>query len=172
MKTPKPVFFLFFAVSVGLAVILGASATKASPKPSGEAIDPALHMPPAVSAFVVKSCADCHTTHTDWPWYAKLPPASWLLQRDISRAQGSMNLTDWSRTSGKTKGAAIGTLFAACSGVQSGRMPLKDYLWMHPSSRPSKAEIDSFCGWTKQEIKNIKARANTAALTPGQAANQ
>src|SRR5258708_17427690 len=34
-----------------------------------------------------KSCANCHSEQTDWPWYSYVPPASWMVDmyvREVS----------------------------------------------------------------------------------------
>jgi hypothetical protein len=36
------------------------------------------------------ACYDCHSNQVDFPWYAKVAPASWLLAGDI-RKEGHLN---------------------------------------------------------------------------------
>jgi hypothetical protein len=130
-------------------------ATRPGPDPKEPAIDPKLKMPAHISAFVNRACADCHTSHTRWPWYGHIPPVSWLLQRDVDKARKSVDFSLWSERNGRTPGKAMATLTAACADVQSGRMPHRNYLFMHPDAKPKPEEVTQFCDWTKQEIVHI-----------------
>ena len=73
-----------------------------------------------------------------------------------------MNLSDWPATQ-----AAQGLLVAACAGIQTGRMPLAQYLWMHPSARLTAEEKKLFCDWTAAEIARLRSatRASTSPAT-------
>jgi hypothetical protein len=32
-----------------------------------------------LGAVLDRSCRDCHSNHTVWPWYAQIAPLSWLM---------------------------------------------------------------------------------------------
>ena len=51
--------------------------------------------PPEVKAILVRSCFDCHSNETRWPFYAKLAPASWLLIKDVEEGRGVLNFSEW-----------------------------------------------------------------------------
>ena len=72
--------------------------------------DSALVMTPQVSAIVTRACADCHSMTPHLPWYANVPPASWMIQQDIVKARKAVNLTTWSQQNGKTADSAIGSV--------------------------------------------------------------
>lgn len=136
------------------------------------AFDPALQMTAEIQRIVGTSCADCHSMGTRTPWYASIPPASWLVDSDIRKARAAMNLTDWSRKNGKSPGLAMGTLAAACSVVQAGQMPPSQYKLMHSDAEMNAADQKIFCDWTQQTIMQIAmARrrvvpASATAATP------
>lgn len=149
--------FAIFAVIVtglGVATMAGYHEEQEPAVP----FDPSLRMTPEVKAILTKACADCHAVTNHLPWYAHVPPASWMVESDIAKARKAVNLTDWSKTTGKTPGLAMGSLAAMCADVQSGRMPDKKYLWMHPEAKLSAAEVGVFCGWTVQEMVGVKRR--------------
>ena len=158
------VFFGFAGVAlVGIGVLLGMGAT--AKRPPRAIFDPVLMMSPQVEALVVRSCADCHSRSNELPWYAYVPPASWLVARDINKAQKAMSLSDWSRKNGRNAGTAAGTLAAMCEDVKSGRMPDRKYLWMHPDAKFNAAEVSTFCAWTSEQLTRSKlSRAPRAAL--------
>lgn len=133
-------------------------ATHQAPEPPRPAIHPALNAPPAITAFLTRSCADCHSAHTRWPWYGYVPPVSWMLQRDVERARRSMDLSLWPERNGRTPAKAMATLVAACVDVQSGRMPRSNYLWMHSKARPKPEDVQQFCDWTREAIVDLAER--------------
>jgi hypothetical protein len=52
-------------------------------------------VPPAVAAIVKRSCSDCHSNATHWPWYGKVAPVSWMLAKDVSAARSNINFSEW-----------------------------------------------------------------------------
>src|SRR5215469_14951324 len=52
-------------------------------------------VPPQVRELLVAKCADCHSTQTHMPFYGRLAPVSWLLERDIIEGLKHMNLSAW-----------------------------------------------------------------------------
>lgn len=40
-------------------------------------------------------CFDCHSHETEWPWYANVAPASWLVAWDVSSGRKKLNFSDW-----------------------------------------------------------------------------
>ncbi|MES1172554.1 MAG: heme-binding domain-containing protein, partial [Bacteroidota bacterium] len=50
---------------------------------------------PEVEAVLRRACFDCHSNETQWPLYARLAPASWLLARDVNKGRARINMSDW-----------------------------------------------------------------------------
>lgn len=154
-------------LTIGLiagAGFLMTGSTSHANSPKGPAIDPRLKMPADVALFVNRSCGDCHTNQPHLPWYGRVPPASWLLAEDIAAAHKAVNFTQWGEKNGKSRGSAIATLSAACVDLQSGRMPLPKYLWMHPAAKPQPGDVARFCEWTHEEVARlVRSKAHTPA---------
>ena len=122
-------------------------------------IDSQLNMPPEITLFVQKSCGDCHTSESHFPWYGKVPPVSWMLERDVREAHSAVDFTNWSSRNGRTPVRSVATLMLACSDLESGRMPLAKYLWLHPDAKPTSDQVKDFCGWANQESARLSGRA-------------
>jgi Haem-binding domain len=41
---------------------------------------------PDVRSILERSCGDCHSNETRWPWYSHVAPVSWLVSFDGARA--------------------------------------------------------------------------------------
>src|SRR5882724_7218034 len=52
---------------------------------------------PQVTAILNRSCTDCHSNKTRWPWYANVAPVSWLVIDDVNEARQDMNFSEWGR---------------------------------------------------------------------------
>jgi len=72
----------------------------------------------------------------NWPWYASIAPASWLLQRDVEEGRSKFNVSRWGQGKQEADKAA--------SMVRKGEMPPWFYLPAHPEARltdPEKQEL-------------------------------
>lgn len=119
---------------------------------AGASIEQRTAMPEEIARLLGRGCRNCHSDDTKWPWYSRIPPLSWIIANDVRNARIAMNLSDW--PVGQPARAA-GTLMAACADVQADRMPLWGYRLMHPESRWSKSEKDSFCKWAREEYRRV-----------------
>jgi mono/diheme cytochrome c family protein len=87
---------------------------------------------PQTRALAKRACFDCHSNEIKWPWYSRIAPVSWLLANDVLKGRAAFNFSDWHA------GDMNSTVMAAQ--INSGRMPLPQYLWMHPPARFTDAE--------------------------------
>lgn len=88
-------------------------------------------------ATFYRACGDCHSNQTTWPWYSNIAPISWLVYRDVQEGRSKFNVSEWGRP-GENEGEAAAGL------VQSGEMPLPQYILMHPTARLSAQEKEAF----------------------------
>lgn len=52
---------------------------------------------PRTRELAKRACFDCHSNETRWPWYARIAPMSWVLQRDVEAGRSVMNFSEWTR---------------------------------------------------------------------------
>lgn len=103
-----------------------------------------LTIQPVVAFALARSCYDCHSNHTVWPWYSKVAPASWLVVSDVRRGRKALNFSDW-RSLNPEKQPEI--LKEICSEVAEREMPTEEYLLMHPRAKLTGAELQAICSW-------------------------
>ncbi len=105
------------------------------------------HVSPEVKSILERSCKDCHSYRSEWPWYSYFAPGSWIVTADVKTARGLMNFSDW-----KFKDLrAVAKLDQMCEFVQNGTMPLPQFALMHPRARLTKQDIDAICDWVEKE---------------------
>jgi len=104
-----------------------------------------LPVPPEIDSILKRSCYDCHSSETVWPWYSRVAPVSWLVAGDVHDARRMMNLSEWKIYK---PGRVASLLEQICDETSGGDMPLKRYLMLHPEAKLSAEDIRALCSWT------------------------
>ena len=102
--------------------------------------------PPEIRAILERSCYDCHSRETRWPWYAYVAPVSWLLVRDVHEGREHLDFTAWDTYSDKKRRKRVGEVWEE---VEEGEMPLWFYLPLHPEARLSQDDLARLRDWTR-----------------------
>jgi hypothetical protein len=105
-------------------------------------------MTPEVAAILNRSCNDCHSNKTVWPWYTNVAPVSWWLSNHVNEGRHELNYSEWGRLDRDRQDRKLRQM---CDEVQDGAMPLSSYLPMHPKARLSDGDKKTFCDWTDAE---------------------
>ncbi len=105
--------------------------------------------PSEVHAVLRRSCYDCHSNRTRWPWYARVAPASWFVTRHVRRGRSNLNLTEWPFLDGQAQQFFLGEMRKQ---ISERTMPLDSYLLLHWGARLSDAERSLLLDWIDEEI--------------------
>ena len=109
-------------------------------------------VPPPVLSTLQRSCFDCHSNATHWPWYSAITPVNYLLTRDVREGRRHMNLSDW----GTMKpGRRLSLLDEIYDQVSHKEMPLPLYLPMHPDARLTDQEVKAILDWSESAQEDI-----------------
>ena len=114
---------------------------------------------PQVVKILERSCQNCHSERTVWPWYSYVAPMSWMIESDVAQGRGHMNLSRWN---GYPPGRQQEILSEMSSLVRNRAMPLPRYLLLHPEAPLSDAEVDYLYQWAKSERKRLKTASASA----------
>jgi hypothetical protein len=101
-------------------------------------------VPPNVNAILTRSCADCHSNNTRWPWYSNVAPVSWLLANDVNGGRLHLNFSDWEARHHHEDESPFDEM---CKQVRDGDMPPWYYRPMHPAARLTPADVQTLCDW-------------------------
>ncbi|MCA1619168.1 MAG: heme-binding domain-containing protein [Acidobacteria bacterium] len=133
-------------------VFLGAQAVRPDrtnpPVDASKTLGANTRMTPEVAAILERSCNDCHSSETVWPWYSNVAPASWFLKWHVDEGRRELSFSEWATY---TKRKRERKLHEICQQVESGAMPLKSYLPLHPEARLSDEDRRVICEWTRRE---------------------
>ncbi len=81
-----------------------------------------------VSSILKNNCYDCHSNHTQYPWYAEIAPVSLWLEEHINHGKKKFNVSDWENYSLKKKDHKLEELIEM---VENNEMPLSSYTLIH-----------------------------------------
>jgi cytochrome c551/c552 len=116
-------------------------------------------LPPQVAAIFNRSCVDCHSNKTAWPWYSNVAPVSWFVINHVNEGRRIMNLSEWGRLDRDRQDRKLRQI---CDEVSDGSMPLSSYTPMHPNSKLSAEDKKTLCDWIDAE----RARLTKAESRP------
>lgn len=105
-----------------------------------------------MEAILIKACYDCHSQEVIFPWYAKVAPVSWLVNRDINLGRAQLDFSYWADYSKREK---LSILDDISTEVYEGSMPMPIYLLMHEESRITADERRLIIQWTETLTEKI-----------------
>ena len=111
--------------------------------------------PPAVEATLRRSCYDCHSNQTRWPWYSHIAPMSWEVARDIEYGRRQVNFSEWDEYYPSTRKRKLQWVGRA---LQQEDMPPRSYQLIHPSSRLSPEARAQLQHWIDAQIGAIDSK--------------
>lgn len=107
-----------------------------------------------VLGLMERSCFDCHTYETRWPWYTIVTPVNFLVARDVAEGRRHLNLSEW-LTLAPGKRASL--LEQMNDEVSDGAMPLAPYLLMHSEASWTDDEKKTFLDWAAAAQDSLMA---------------
>jgi Haem-binding domain len=110
-------------------------------------IQATMPVPPQVDAILQRSCNDCHSNNSVWPWYSNVAPMSWRVAEHIHEGREHLNFSEWASY---PPNDAAHLLEEICEETEEGNMPLWDYLLAHPKAKLSNADVRTLCEWAEQ----------------------
>ncbi len=112
-----------------------------------------MNVPSNVESILKRSCYDCHSDHTVWPWYSNIAPVSWLVSDDVVKGRKKMNFSQWSKIPASKREARLNEI---CEEIKSDEMPMPPYLIMHSDAKLTQADKDILCQWVEIEMKKLE----------------
>ena len=153
MKAKSVVKVLILVVVLAFVVLQFFQVDKTAPTiVQADTLESVVTVPPDVSAILSRSCNDCHTNNTRYPWYSYMQPFGWFLKGHIDEGRQKLNLSTFRQSPPNRQAKKLAEM---CSEVEKGDMPLPSYLWIHRDAvlKPGDAKI--LCDWAKAESDKL-----------------
>jgi cytochrome c551/c552 len=154
MKVAFKIAKWFTLVLVGLLLVAQfiRPARTNPPVDESQTIFARTQMTPQVAAIFDRSCRDCHSNKTVWPWYTQVAPISWWLANHVNEGRQNLNLSEWAKLNSDRQDRKLRQI---CDQVQDGVMPLSSYTPMHPQAKLSDQDKKALCDWTDEERERL-----------------
>lgn len=118
-----------------------------------ETLEFSMQIPENIETILTRSCNDCHTNSTVYPWYANITPFNWFLAEHINSGRRNLNFSVWNTYETRRKRRKLDQI---CEQVTHKEMPLPSYLWIHRASKLSDRDIEILCDWTDAEKTKLE----------------
>jgi len=105
-----------------------------------------------VQAILERSCFDCHSSHTKFPWYSSVAPVSWFTKLHVKKAREKLNFSTWASYEDEKKLKYLEKLPKA---IKS-KMPMPNYLIMHPEAKLSDADKKAISDWATEAAFDLE----------------
>jgi hypothetical protein len=123
-------------------------------------IEAAVNVPADIEQIFGRSCNDCHSNKTVYPWYTQVAPVSWWLRNHIDDGRRELNLNEFATYPARKQDRKLEEV---CDQVKSGEMPLPSYLIVHGGATLSEQDKQTICDWTSAARASIPKPAPTPA---------
>lgn len=121
-------------------------------------ISHALAVPDTIMGILKTSCYDCHSNHTEYPWYSRITPVNWWLKNHIDDGKHELNFSEFSTYNAKRKNKKLEEL---AEQIEKKEMPLKSYALIHTNSRLNDDQRKQLIDWAKAEREKISPGSTT-----------
>ena len=145
------------ALLAAFAVLALASVARSRPRPaehdeSAPALNVLAPVPATAMSALRRACFDCHSRDTRWPWYASLPIASRIIERDVTTARRQLDLSRWTEYNRFDRADLLDKI---CQLASTRTMPPWPYRVMHAEARLSTNDVAALCAWSQDEATHL-----------------
>lgn len=119
------------------------------------ALESHTHLDSQVSVILDRSCADCHSNRTRWPWYTNVAPVSWFIVNHVNEARRDLNFSQWGSYNSRRQNERLREM---CDLAKAGEMPLSSYTPLHKHSALTTDDVKTLCDWTNRERATLASR--------------
>jgi len=121
---------------------------KVPPPPKAKA-DDEIKAPKEIMVLLKQSCYDCHSNHTNWPWYSKVSPISLQVNANVKNGRSALNFSIWNQYDETKKQK----LYKKMVDALRIKMPPAEYLLVHKEARLKPNERKMLQDWARSHIK-------------------
>ncbi|MCA2004353.1 MAG: heme-binding domain-containing protein [Ignavibacterium sp.] len=102
-----------------------------------------INAPEQVKSILKKACYDCHSNETNWAWYTKIAPSSFLASKDVKDGREHLNFSEWDKVGNKVAKVKE----EIWEEVRDEKMPPWQYRIMHSEAKLTDEEKNILRNW-------------------------
>lgn len=149
----KKILFILLIILVIIQFIHPKKNKLEGPQPHSIAM--VYSIPADVNTILEKACNDCHSNNTRYPWYSRIQPVDWWLDKHVQDGKKHLNLDEYTNRNLRYQ---YHKLEEIAEQVKEGEMPLNSYTWMHKDAVLTEAEKTRLINWADEIRENMKAK--------------
>ncbi len=111
-----------------------------------------LQAPKEVEAILKRSCYDCHSNHTNFPWYSSVAPVSFFTKMHVKEGREHLNFSKWNSYGDEKKAKYLEKIPKAIEK----KMPLPSYLLIHKDAKLSEADKKTLSEWASEAAFDLE----------------
>jgi hypothetical protein len=104
-----------------------------------------------------RSCYDCHSNNTRYPWYYNIQPVAWWLQHHVDEGKSELNFNEFGTYKTDKMDHKLEEIAEV---VHEEEMPLKSYRLAHKEATLSEAEKNAIITWANESRAILKLGQN------------
>ena len=108
---------------------------------ASRAIEAKGHTASGLVPILNRSCGDCHSNATVWPWYSRVAPLSWLMSYAVTEGRRAVNFSEWDAYSPEQQQMLLAV---SCQDASDGKMP-GSYALLRPETKLSSQDVATIC---------------------------
>lgn len=113
-------------------------------------------LPADVEAVLKPACYQCHSNHTDYPWYANVQPVAWWLANHVNEGKRELNFSNFTTRKIAVQNKKFKEI---AEQVEEGEMPLASftYFGLHPEAKMTDGQRKLVVDWAKAQMDSLKS---------------
>lgn len=112
-------------------------------------------VPQTIQSVLQRSCYDCHSNNTAYPWYAEVQPLGWWLSKHVRDGKKGVNFDEYAGYRLMKQYRRFNDIIEQ---VQEDKMPLPSYLVVHRYAKLTTEEKDELVRWCTAMRDSMKAK--------------
>lgn len=153
MKIFKRIALFLLVILIGMQFIRPKKNNAAGPFPNN--IATAFPLPDSVSNILKKSCYDCHSNNTKYPWYSIFQPVSGWLNHHIEEGKDEVNFDEFATYK---IGRQYRKLLEIKEQLEKDEMPLSSYTLIHKNAKLNEGEKKLLINWAESARSMMRAK--------------
>ena len=120
-------------------------------------ISHSVNVPDDIKNILEKSCYDCHSNNTNYPWYTNIQPVGWWLNYHVNEGLDELNFSKFNTYKLRRK---LKKLEEISKQIKEQEMPLSSYTLIHKNAILTEKEQNLMIQWAL----NNKALLDTVKI--------
>lgn len=114
-----------------------------------------VQVPDSIMKILKVSCFDCHSNHTNYPWYAEINPVGWWLNHHVNEGKQELNFSEFATYSLKRKDKKLDE---TAKQVKEHEMPISSYTLIHTDANLNDQQLNALVKWSEKARQELKAK--------------